>query len=41
MVEKTKAPTDECICEEEDENEEDDQELISEELNPDQLCSIT
>jgi hypothetical protein len=40
MVEKTKAPTDECICED-DENEEDDQELISEELNPDQLCSIT
>jgi hypothetical protein len=40
MVAKTKAPTDECICED-DENEEDDQELISEELNPDQLCSIT
>jgi hypothetical protein len=41
VVEKTKAPTDESTCEEEDENEEDDQELISEELNPDQLCSIT
>ncbi|MFM2255607.1 MAG: hypothetical protein RLZZ47_1096, partial [Bacteroidota bacterium] len=40
MVAKANAQTDECICED-DENEEDDQELISEELNPDQLCSIT
>lgn len=40
MVAKSNTQTDECICED-DENEEDDQELISEELNPDQLCSIT
>jgi hypothetical protein len=40
MVAKANAQTDECICVE-DENEEDDQEIISEELNPDQLCSIT
>ena len=38
MVEKTKAPAGECLPEE---DEGDDQELISEELNPDQLCSIT
>ena len=40
MVAKSNTQTDECNCED-DENEEDDQELISEELNPDQLCSIT
>lgn len=40
MVAKSNTQTVECICED-DENEEDDQELISEELNPDQLCSIT
>ncbi|MFZ4103074.1 MAG: hypothetical protein ACOYKR_14080, partial [Sphingobacterium thalpophilum] len=38
MVEKTNPPTGECLP---DEDEEDDQELISEDSNPDQLCSIT
>lgn len=36
-VQKSPLLADECECEE----QEDDQELISEELNPDQLCSIT
>ena len=39
MVQKTNAPKVECLREEEEED--DDQDLTSEELNPDQLCSIT
>ena len=36
MVQKTNEPTAECLC---DEDDDDEQEIISDESNPDQLCS--